>query len=219
MALFLPRLALATGTAQWILLGNPSSFPTASVASWRRLLINNYFSFSIKLDIRYYLRLELFIFDQGLRFGNGGLRKIHCDSLYSLRLETKKNHEKTPATLLASEVWSGRFWMGNFNSPSPKPHIVYSNDRQMIAALCKRAGYMKKSDIVKCPIRTATTYRDSKGVKRSVGRKNIMRDSQYLAWRNSNSFFEVLKSFTVNPWPTVFGWSLCLASIFPRPLD
>ncbi len=81
--------------------------------------------------------------------------------------------------------------MGNFNGPSPKPHVVYSNDRQMIAALCKRAGYMQKSDMAQCPIRTAKTYIDSKGVKRSVGDKKAMRESQYLAFKDAVLFFQL----------------------------
>lgn len=70
--------------------------------------------------------------------------------------------------------------MGKFNGKSPKPHIVFSNDREMIVKLCTRAGQMTKSEFAKCPVRTAKTYLDKRGVKRSVGLKKEMRDSQPL---------------------------------------
>lgn len=97
--------------------------------------------------------------------------------------------------------------MGNFNSPSPKPHIMYSNDRQLIVALCERAGYMRKSDIAKCPIRTSKTYIDKKGIKRSVGCKKAMRESQFLVYGNSEYlFFVSWKTYCAhNEWN---AWSL-----------
>ena len=72
--------------------------------------------------------------------------------------------------------------MGKFNGLSPKPHIVFSNDREMVVSLCRKAGHMQKSDFAKCPVHTAKTYVDKNGVKRSVGLKKEMRESQHLGW-------------------------------------
>ena len=72
--------------------------------------------------------------------------------------------------------------MGKFNGLCPKPHIVFSNDREMVVSLCRKAGHMQKSDFAKCPVRTAKTYVDKNGVKRSVGLKKEMRESQHLGW-------------------------------------
>ena len=95
-------------------------------------------------------------------------------------VRSKKNLPIEFSKLFVPKVWSGRFWMGKFNGKSPKPHIVFSNDREMIVKLCTRAGQMTKSEFAKCPVRTAKTYLDKRGVKRSVGLKKEMRDSQPL---------------------------------------
>lgn len=68
--------------------------------------------------------------------------------------------------------------MGQFNGASPKPHILYSNDRVMIDRICERAGYMSRAMQSQCPTRTSRTYYDKLGVKRCVGKKKEMRDSQ-----------------------------------------
>ena len=70
--------------------------------------------------------------------------------------------------------------MGKFNGKGPKPHIVFSNDREMIVSLCAKAGHMTKSEMAQRPVRTARTYLDKHGVKRSVGHKREMRESQPL---------------------------------------
>ena len=80
--------------------------------------------------------------------------------------------------LMDTQVWSGRFWMGRFNSLSPKPHVMYSNDKEMILLLCRKAGYMSREEAQKCPVRTSRTYLDSRGQKRCVGRKKELRESQ-----------------------------------------
>lgn len=82
---------------------------------------------------------------------------------------------------ITTKAWSGRFWMGQFNSASPKPHIIYSNDEAIIQQILDRAGYMSRQDQQRCPSRTSRTYYDKLGVKRAVGLKKEMRESQYLA--------------------------------------
>ncbi|CAK9083434.1 DAO domain-containing protein [Durusdinium trenchii] len=79
---------------------------------------------------------------------------------------------------LTTSAWSGRFWMGVFQSPSPKPHVVYSNDEALIGSIVERAGYMSREDQRACPVRTTKTYIDKHGVKRAVGKKKEMRESQ-----------------------------------------
>ena len=83
---------------------------------------------------------------------------------------------------METQVWSGRFWMGRFKSLSPKPHVMYSNDKEMILLLCRKAGYMSREEAQQCPVRTSKTYLDSRGQKRSVGRKKELRQSQSPAW-------------------------------------
>lgn len=82
---------------------------------------------------------------------------------------------------LSPEAWSCRFWMGKFGSSSPKPHVVYSNDRGLIFALSEFAGYMSRAEQqTRCPERTCRTYLDKQGVKRSQGKKQVMKESQPL---------------------------------------
>ena len=78
----------------------------------------------------------------------------------------------------SAQVWSGRFWMGIFAGLSPKPHQMFSNDMEMIVALCKEAGYLPRAQALLCPVRTTRTYRDKNGVKRCVGKKKELRESQ-----------------------------------------
>lgn len=71
--------------------------------------------------------------------------------------------------------------MGVFNSTSPKPHIIYSNDQIIIQRISERAGYMSREDQARLPTRTSRTYKDGFGVKRCVGLKKEMRESQQLS--------------------------------------
>lgn len=80
-----------------------------------------------------------------------------------------------------SQVWSSRFWMGLFCSESPKPHIIYSNDEIITQRISERAGYMSREDQSRLPTRTSKTYKDRFGVKRCVGLKKEMRESQHLS--------------------------------------
>lgn len=71
--------------------------------------------------------------------------------------------------------------MGRFGGKSPKPHIVFSNDQVLVQRILDRAGYMSRLEMSMCPVRTTRTYTDKHGVKRCVGVKNVLRESQYLA--------------------------------------
>lgn len=71
--------------------------------------------------------------------------------------------------------------MGRFGGKSPKPHIVFSNDEVLVQRILDRAGYMSRLEQSMCPVRTTRTYTDKHGVKRCVGVKDVLRESQYLA--------------------------------------
>ena len=70
--------------------------------------------------------------------------------------------------------------MGKFGGKYPKPHVVYSNDYDLVIHIQEVAGYMSREEMLKCPERTCRTYTDKQGVKRSVGLKREMKDSQLL---------------------------------------
>lgn len=99
------------------------------------------------------------------------------------------------------DVWSGRFWMGRFNSLSPKPHVMYSNDKGMILLLCRKAGYMSREEAQKCPVRTSRTYLDSRGQKRCVGRKKELRESQFYTPEFGQFVLEMVQSRAGEPVP------------------
>jgi hypothetical protein len=70
---------------------------------------------------------------------------------------------------------------------------MFSNDMDMIAALCREAGYLSRAQALLCPVRTTRTYRDKNGVKRCVGKKKELRESQSL---NMHSTFFVAGTFS-----------------------
>ena len=74
--------------------------------------------------------------------------------------------------------------MGKFGGKYPKPHVVYSNDYDLIIHIQESAGYMSREEMSKCPERTCRTYTDRQGVKRSVGLKREMKDSQLLGFES-----------------------------------
>lgn len=70
--------------------------------------------------------------------------------------------------------------MGKFNSKSPKPHVLFSNDYVMLTEIFQKAGYLSRNEAKRCPVRTSKAYVDKSGVKRSVGLKKELKDSQFL---------------------------------------
>lgn len=68
--------------------------------------------------------------------------------------------------------------MGKFKAKSPKPHLLYSNDEGMVAALCEKAAHFPHSERDHCTTKTTTIYRDRNGKKRCVGKKEALRESQ-----------------------------------------
>lgn len=71
--------------------------------------------------------------------------------------------------------------MANFKGPSPKPRIMFSNDKEFVQALCTIAGYLPRFEAQSCPVKTTKKYIDKQGVKRCTGVKKALRDSQSLA--------------------------------------
>ena len=84
-----------------------------------------------------------------------------------------------PSAHVFSQAWYGRFWMRIFKPICPKPHIIYSNDESLVQKVVSKAGYMSRAAQQLCPVRTTTTYVDGNGVKRAVGKRKEMRESQY----------------------------------------
>ena len=78
------------------------------------------------------------------------------------------------------QVWSTTFYMGKFNAATPKRHRLWGNDSSLLEAVACEAGYMSKHEQGLCPGRTSRTYVDGNGVKRCVGIKGALRDSQTL---------------------------------------
>ena len=72
------------------------------------------------------------------------------------------------------------FYMGKFNGPTPKRHRLWSNDSVLLNLIASRAGYMSREEQAACTVRTARTYHDKRGVKRRVGIKPALKESQIL---------------------------------------
>ena len=79
-----------------------------------------------------------------------------------------------------SEVFSGRFYMGIFAANTPKRHVLYSNDEELLNQILAKAGYMSREAQQQCPGATTIKYVDKRGVKRCTGIKQALRDSQRL---------------------------------------
>ena len=83
---------------------------------------------------------------------------------------------------LPLQVFCGSFYMGKFNAETPKRHKLWSNDRALLEGVVQKAGYMPREEQNKCPGQTTKKYVDRKGVKRHVGIKDALRNSQLLDW-------------------------------------
>ena len=70
--------------------------------------------------------------------------------------------------------------MGKFGGPTPKRHRLWGNDREMLQAVASEAGYMSREEQDRCPLKTARHYVDRKGIKRCVGNKDVLKNSQTL---------------------------------------
>ena len=80
------------------------------------------------------------------------------------------------------------FYMGRFGAASPKRHRVWSNDVGLLAPLAQRAGYMSRQEQQQCGTKTTTKYTDKHGVRRHVGNKEALRQSQHLARCDQKDF-------------------------------
>lgn len=77
------------------------------------------------------------------------------------------------------QVFSGRFYMGIFGANTPKRHVLYSNDEELLNQILAKAGYMSREAQQQCPGATTIKYVDKRGVKRCTGIKQALRDSQH----------------------------------------
>lgn len=69
--------------------------------------------------------------------------------------------------------------MGKFNGSTPKPHRAWSNDEKFLSRLVERAGSMTREEQSRCPGKTTRKYVDKNGIKRHVGLKDALKDSQH----------------------------------------
>lgn len=79
--------------------------------------------------------------------------------------------------------------MGKFNGPTPKRHRLFSNDRDFLQPIADAAGYMSRVEQSQCKVKTARSYHDKQGVRRHVGNKETLRDSQKLCFNPTICFF------------------------------
>ena len=70
--------------------------------------------------------------------------------------------------------------MGKFCAKTPKRHRVWSNCPGLLSAIVQKAGYMSKLEQSACEVKTVRKYTDKRGVKRMVGIKSVLKDSQQL---------------------------------------
>lgn len=68
--------------------------------------------------------------------------------------------------------------MGMFGGATPKLHRIWSNTERLANAVAQRAGYMSREQQNQCMGKTVRKYTDSKGVKRCVGLKKELKQSQ-----------------------------------------
>ena len=75
--------------------------------------------------------------------------------------------------------------MGNFSGATPKPHMIFSQDRQLVDSIMTRAGYMSKNMQSSFKKSLVTKYIDKNGVARRTGKRQELKESQplgYMIW-------------------------------------
>lgn len=77
------------------------------------------------------------------------------------------------------QVFVCYFYMGKFNGATPKRHRLWSNDSWILTQITQKAGYMSRFEQDQCKVKTTRKYVDSKGVKRCVGIKEVLQNSQH----------------------------------------
>ena len=79
------------------------------------------------------------------------------------------------------QAFRGMFYMGQFAGPTPKRHLIWSNDAVMVNSILEVGGHMTREEMQRCkgaPL--VTKYVDKHGVKRHVGNKHVLTASQKL---------------------------------------
>ena len=90
-------------------------------------------------------------------------------------------------TLLFTQCSPGRSsvagsGLGQFNGETAKPHVIWSNDRNLIQAILDRGGSVARSKMAGFKKKLATTYTDKSGVRRHSGKKKELKESQKLGF-------------------------------------
>ena len=76
------------------------------------------------------------------------------------------------------QVYVAHFYMGKFGGDTPKRHRLWSNDTWLLSRIAEKAGYMSRDEQNQCKVKTTRKYIDAHGVKRCVGIKSVLRNSQ-----------------------------------------
>ena len=86
------------------------------------------------------------------------------------------------------QVYTATFYMGNFGAATPKRHKLWSNDEELLNKIAYRAGYMSRQIQGSFTTKTTHKYVDKRGVKRCVGIKQALKNSQNLSEINKSVF-------------------------------
>ena len=84
---------------------------------------------------------------------------------------------------LFNQVSFGNFWMALFGAPTPKGHVLYSNDKEIVESIVEEAGSLPVAKRRKLCNQAGyqplvTSYIDDNGLKRHCGTQHL-RGSQF----------------------------------------
>ena len=127
------------------------------------------------------------------KFGSEKTAWAHFMFVYGdlfLPLSCGSNWRETPqrkgfsveiGSIVFHQAFRTTFWMGNFGHPTPKQHLVWSNDHVLLQEINNRAGYMSREAQSAKEVKLVRKYIDKQGVKRHVGIRDQLKSSQILS--------------------------------------
>ena len=84
------------------------------------------------------------------------------------------------SNLPGAQAWRTGFWMGVFGHPSPKRHLIWSNDQGLLETINDKAGYMSREDQQTKDQKLVHSYVDNNGKRRCTGIRSKLKESQRL---------------------------------------
>ena len=79
------------------------------------------------------------------------------------------------------QAYTGMFYMGKYNGPTPKRHKLWSNDEGLLNEILAEAGQMTRQEMSRCRgDALVKKYTDKHGVQRYQGVKKNLKESQSL---------------------------------------